>query len=216
MSQICRRLFLTIYMPLPIRVLPWLTQFWVGLYCYLVLSTKPNIKHSTGPTANIRSINATDLRNYLDNHYKSGRIVVAGAGGVCHEDLVKLAECNLGQLSECRFRVKKRNYSNSWWISDNTYPGEIPRLTPCRFTGSEIRVRDDSLPLAHIAIAVEGAGWSDPDTLTLMVASTLLGAWDRSQASAKQNATSLARASAEEDLCHSFQSFNTCYKVSSS
>lgn len=55
----------------------------------------------TGPTANIRSINATDLRNYLDNHYKSGRIVVAGAGGVCHEDLVKLAESNLGQLSKC-------------------------------------------------------------------------------------------------------------------
>lgn len=72
-----------------------------------MLFTKDNIKHSTGPTANIRSINATDLRNYLDNHYKSGRIVVAGAGGVCHEDLVKLAECNLGQLSECRFRVKK-------------------------------------------------------------------------------------------------------------
>jgi hypothetical protein len=26
----------------------------------------------------------------------------------------------------------------------------------CRYTGSEIRVRDDSMPLAHIAIAVEG------------------------------------------------------------
>lgn len=98
-------------------------------------------------------------------------------------------------------------------ISDNEYTGEIPSLEPCRFTGSEIRVRDDSLPLAHVAIAVEGAGWTDADTLTLMVASTLLGAWDRSQASGKQNATQLARASAEGDLCHSYQSFNTCYKV---
>lgn len=26
----------------------------------------------------------------------------------------------------------------------------------CRYTGSEIRVRDDTIPLAHIAIAVEG------------------------------------------------------------
>lgn len=99
-------------------------------------------------------------------------------------------------------------------FSANTYTGEIPKLTQCRFTGSEVRVRDDTLPLAHIAMAVEGAGWSDPDTLSLMVGSTLLGAWDRSQASAKQNATNLARASGEEDLCHSFQSFNTCYKVS--
>nr|CAH7741199.1 unnamed protein product [Callosobruchus chinensis] len=145
-----------------------------------------------GPTANIRSINSADLRFYLDNHYKASRIVVAGAGGVNHEDLVKLAESHLSQVSN--------------------YAGEIPKLSPCRYTGSEIRVRDDSLPLAHVAIAVEGAGWTDPDTLTLMVASTLLGAWDRSQASAKQNATVLARASGEGDLCHSYQSFNTCYK----
>ncbi|CAH0548744.1 unnamed protein product [Brassicogethes aeneus] len=146
-----------------------------------------------GPTANIKSISSTDLRSYLDNHYKASRIVVAGAGGVNHDDLVKLAESSLCKL-------------------DNNYTGEVPTLEPCRYTGAEIRVRDDSLPLAHIAIAVEGAGWSDPDTLTLMVASTLLGAWDRSQASAKQNATTLARASGEGDLCHSYQSFNTCYK----
>lgn len=99
-----------------------------------------------------------------------------------------------------------------YFVLDNNYPGEIPQLTPCRYSGSEIRVRDDSIPLAHIAFAVEGAGWTDPDTITLMVASTILGAWDRSQASAKQNATTLARASAEGDLCHSYQSFNTCYK----
>ncbi|CAH1164705.1 unnamed protein product [Phaedon cochleariae] len=146
-----------------------------------------------GPTENIKSINASDLRSYLDNHYKASRIVVAGAGGVNHEELVKLAEGNLSKLN-------------------NTYPGEIPSVTPCRFTGSEIRVRDDSLPLAHVAIAVESAGWTDPDTLTLMVASTLMGAWDRSQASAKQNATNLARASGEGNFCHSYQSFNTCYK----
>lgn len=34
---------------------------------------------------------------------------------------------------------------------------EIPEyIKACRYTGSEIRVRDDSIPLAHIAIAVEG------------------------------------------------------------
>ncbi|XP_022906428.1 mitochondrial-processing peptidase subunit beta [Onthophagus taurus] len=146
-----------------------------------------------GPTANIRSINSGDLRQYLDNHYKASRIVIAGAGGVKHNELVNMVKENFGKIN-------------------NEYKGEVPCLTPCRFTGSEVRVRDDSLPLAHIALAVEGAGWTDPDTLTLMVASTLLGAWDRSQASGKQNATNLARASAEGDLCHSFQSFNTCYK----
>ncbi|KRT85250.1 Peptidase, partial [Oryctes borbonicus] len=146
-----------------------------------------------GPTANIRSITSGDLRDYLSNHYKASRIVIAGAGGVNHNELVGLVKQNFGKI-------------------DNKYPGEVPSLAPCRFTGSEVRVRDDSLPLAHVALAVESAGWTDPDILTLMVATTLLGAWDRSQASGKQNATVLARQSAEGDLCHSFQGFNTCYK----
>lgn len=44
----------------------------------------------------------------------------------------------------------------------------------------QIRIRDDKMPLAHLAIAVEAAGWSDPDTIPLMVANTLIGNWDRS------------------------------------
>lgn len=44
----------------------------------------------------------------------------------------------------------------------------------------QIRVRDDKMPLAHIAIAMEAVGWSHPDTIPLMVANTLIGNWDRS------------------------------------
>lgn len=80
---------------------------------------------------------------------------------------------------------------------ENTYDGQPPVLPPCRFTGSEIRVRDDSLPLAHIAIAVEGCGWTDQDNIPLMVANTLIGAWDRSQGGGVNNASNLAHASAE-------------------
>uniref|UniRef100_U5ETG1 Mitochondrial-processing peptidase subunit beta n=1 Tax=Corethrella appendiculata TaxID=1370023 RepID=U5ETG1_9DIPT len=146
-----------------------------------------------GPTKNIQSIGKTDLQNYIALHYKTPRIVLAASGGVHHNDLVKLAEKELNKLS-------------------NTFDGKIPQLSACRFTGSEIRVRDDSLPLAHIAIAVEGCGWTDQDNVPLMVANTLIGAWDRSQGGGVNNASHLARASAESGLCHSFQSFNTCYK----
>jgi processing peptidase subunit beta len=34
------------------------------------------------------------------------------------------------------------------------------------------------MPLAHIAIAVESMGWTDADTIPLMVASTIVGNWD--------------------------------------
>ncbi|XP_055380984.1 mitochondrial-processing peptidase subunit beta [Condylostylus longicornis] len=146
-----------------------------------------------GPTKNIKSIGKSDLNDYIKSHYKAARIVLAGAGGIKHNDLVKLANEHLGKL-------------------ENTYDGKPPSVTPCRFTGSEVRVRDDALPLAHIAIAVEGCGWTDQDNVPLMVANTLIGAWDRSQGGGVNNASKLAAHSAESNLCHSFQSFNTCYK----
>jgi len=33
-----------------------------------------------------------------------------------------------------------------------------------------MRVRDDDMPLAHVALAVEGCGWTHPDYFALMVA----------------------------------------------
>ena len=80
------------------------------------------------------------------------------------------------------------------------------------YSGSEIRVRDDDMPFAHIAIAVEGCGWADADNIPLMVANTIIGSWDRSQRGGINLASNLAHYSAEANLCHSFQSFNTCYK----
>lgn len=68
-----------------------------------------------------RSISRGDLVEYVDNHYKAPRIVLAGAGGVNHQDLSQLAEQYFGNLS-------------------TKYSGEIPTLPHCRFTGSEVRV----------------------------------------------------------------------------
>ena len=81
-----------------------------------------------------------------------------------------------------------------------------------RYTGSDVRVRDDSMPLAHVAIAVEGCGWTNPDNIPLMVANTLIGNWDRSMGGGANNSSRLAHYCAEKGFCHSFQSFNTCYK----
>lgn len=63
---------------------------------------------------------------------------MAGAGGVDHNQLVDLAKQHFGDMTGPHY-------------------DEIPPFNvPCRYTGSEIRVRDDSIPLAHVAIAVEG------------------------------------------------------------
>lgn len=43
----------------------------------------------------------------------------------------------------------------------------------------QIRARDDALPVAHIALAVEGPGWADPDNVVLNVANAIVGRYDR-------------------------------------
>ncbi|KAK6482662.1 mitochondrial-processing peptidase subunit beta-like [Huso huso] len=145
-----------------------------------------------GPTENIKSINRNDLVEYITTHYKGPRIVLAAAGGVSHNQLIDLAKHHFGNLP-------------------STYKGGAPAMPPCRFTGSEIRVRDDKMPLAHIAIAIEAVGWSHPDTIPLMVANTLIGNWDRSFGGGVNLSSKLAQMTCQGNLCHSFQSFNTCY-----
>ncbi|XP_072327422.1 mitochondrial-processing peptidase subunit beta [Scyliorhinus torazame] len=146
-----------------------------------------------GPTENIKSITRNDLVEYITTHYKGPRMVLAAAGGVGHEQLVDLAKHHFGNLL-------------------TTYDGNAtPDLPPCKFTGSEIRVRDDKMPLAHIAIAVEAVGWSHADTIPLMVANTLIGNWDRSFGGGANLSSKLAQIACQGNLCHSFQSFNTCY-----
>lgn len=48
---------------------------------------------------------------------------------------------------------------------------------PCRIL-FQIRHRDDALPLAHVAIAVEGPGWANPDNVALQVANAIIGHYD--------------------------------------
>ncbi|KAH0630151.1 hypothetical protein JD844_012825 [Phrynosoma platyrhinos] len=120
-------------------------------------------------------------------------MVLAAAGGVGHKELVDLA---------------KQHFSNvPYEYKDDT----IPILPRCRFTGSEIRVRDDALPMAHVAIAVEGPGWANPDNIPLLVANAVIGSYDVTFGGGKNQSSKLAAIAAETQICHSFQAFNTCY-----
>jgi len=147
-----------------------------------------------GPKENIKSISKSDLQDYIKTHYTAPRMVVAGAGAVDHNQLCELADKHFGSLP-------------SQPPAGLTVPSD-----PVRFIGSEIRVREDNMPLAHVAVAFESMGWTDPNSFPLMVMQTLLGQWNRVQGSGKNMASKLANAAAESELCHSFMSFNTCYK----
>ncbi|KAJ8408999.1 hypothetical protein AAFF_G00240200 [Aldrovandia affinis] len=146
-----------------------------------------------GPTHNARTLTRQDLVEYIQTHYKAPRMVLAAAGGVNHSELVDLAKQHFSAVSF-------------------EYEGDaVPVLSPCRFTGSEIRMRDDAMPLAHVAIAVEGAHSTSPDIVPLMVANAMIGNYDMTFGGGKNLSSRLARFSVEDGACQSFQAFHSSY-----
>lgn len=140
----------------------------------------------------IRNLKKGDLEDYIATHYTAPRMVIAGAGAVDHSQLVELAQHSFGNLP--------------------TTPAVAPTLEPVRFVGSDIRIKDDSMPLAHTAIAFEGFSWTSEHSFPLLIMQTLLGSWDRTSGAGNNMSSKLGQVIAEKELAHSFMAFNTCYQ----
>merc|ERR1719272_399619 len=143
-----------------------------------------------GPEENIKTITSNDLKQYVDTHYTAPRMVLAGAGGVVHEELVELAEQYFGDLS-----------------ADHNAPTDVPK----KFTGSDIRARNDDKEVGHFAIAVEAVDHTHKDFYPLMVASTIVGNYDRASGGGQHMSSELARNCAEFGYAHQYMSFLTSY-----
>lgn len=122
-------------------------------------------------------------------------MVLVGTGGVDHDSLVKLADKHFSNLP----------------VSANPIP--LGRLAhpKTEFVGSEVRIRDDSMSTAHVAIAVEGVGWSSPDYFPMLVMQSIIGNWDRSLGAASLTSSRLSHIVSSNNLANSFMSFSTSY-----
>ncbi|KAK7036725.1 Mitochondrial-processing peptidase subunit beta [Paramarasmius palmivorus] len=149
-----------------------------------------------GPKNNILSIKRDDLASYIKTNYAADKMVLVGTGGVSHESLVQLAEKHFSSLPS----------------SSNPLPlGSSSAKTKPTFVGSEVRIRDDEIPTANIAIAVEGVGWSSPDYFPMMVMQSIFGNWDRSLGASPLLSSRLSHIISSNNLANSFMSFSTSY-----
>jgi len=146
-----------------------------------------------GPRKNILSIRKSDLQNYIKTNYTADRMVLVGAGGVEHEALVQLAEKHFGQLP------------------GSSTPLRLEAGKKTDFVGSDVRVRDDTMSTANIAIAFEGVGWNSPDYYPMLVMQSIFGNWDRSLGSSPLLSSRLAHTIQANNLANSFMSFSTSY-----
>ncbi|KAF4659229.1 mitochondrial processing peptidase beta subunit [Perkinsus chesapeaki] len=156
-----------------------------------------------GPVENIRSINRDNLVNYISNNYKADRMVVAAAGPVDHEEIVKCAAEKFGNLPKSS--------------------GPRASITKPRFVSSELLSATDALgPSSHVAVAFEGVPWTSPDCITFMLMQQIVGGFNGAfqglippTLSANSSIQAIARAPSEEGAAtwiDSFTALNTCYK----
>jgi mitochondrial-processing peptidase subunit beta len=153
--------------------------------------TQPLGRTILGPRENILSITRNDLESYIKTNYTPERMVLVGAGGIPHSSLVDLAQKHFGGIKS---------------VPESAISKETPD-----FVGSEVRMRDDTMSTAHIAIAVEGVGWSDPLYFPALVTQAIVGNWDKSMGNAAYLGSKLGAFVHQNDLANSFMSFSTSY-----
>ena len=105
-----------------------------------------------GPVARVESFGASDLSGFVDERYAPDNLIVAAAGAVDHDAIVRLAEDRFGHL--------------------RSHPG--PVIEPGRFGGGECRVVKD-LEQAHVAMAFAGPGYQDDDVYAAQIFSSIMG-----------------------------------------
>ncbi|KAL7261469.1 hypothetical protein ACSBR1_000006 [Camellia fascicularis] len=82
--------------------------------------------------------------------------VIIASGAIKHEDIVEQVKKLFTKLS-----------------TDPTTTSELVDKEPAIFIGSEVRIIDNDIALAQFAVAFNGASWTDPDSIALMVISEI-------------------------------------------
>lgn len=105
-----------------------------------------------GPAERVRTFQRNDLSTFVEEYYSPDQMILAAAGAVDHDAIVKMAEDYFGGLQKRKTSV----------------------VEPATFNGGEKRVVK-SLEQAHFAFALPAPGYRDPDVYTGQVFSNAFG-----------------------------------------
>ena len=105
-----------------------------------------------GPAERVEAFGAGDLSRFVAERYAPGNIIVAAAGGIDHDAIVRAAEAAFGHLA----------------------PHDGGLVEPAAFRGGERRV-EKGLEQAHFALAFETPGYRSPAVWTAQIFATAFG-----------------------------------------
>lgn len=149
-----------------------------------------------GPVENIRSLKRADLKSYVAEHYKPHRMVLAAAGDVDHDELVELAKKHFGSMAPDPTQTSSR---------------DLVAANPAYLVGSDVRIRNDDMPVAHFAVAFESCGWAHPDAVSFMVLQSLLGTYERATTTGSSSSYRMSSSLSAVPNAKSATTFNTTY-----
>ncbi|TFJ85105.1 hypothetical protein NSK_003528 [Nannochloropsis salina CCMP1776] len=145
-----------------------------------------------GTPETVASLNKSTLVDFTKANFTGSRMAVAGTGGLTMEGLAAAVE--------------------GWAVGAGPTSALDEPATPSVFTGSDVRARFDSYPLAHVALAFETAGWRSKLQMPLLLVQTIIGSWDKASGVGKNGTSALSRNVAENELATSYTAFNLAYK----
>jgi predicted Zn-dependent peptidase len=105
-----------------------------------------------GPSERVQAFGEADLRGFVHEHYGPEQMILAAAGGVDHDEIVRAAEKLFGHLTR----------------------RAAPEAVSGRFLGGEHRAVKP-LEQAHFALALETPGYRDPLLYTGQIYAAALG-----------------------------------------
>ncbi len=105
-----------------------------------------------GPAERVRGFTRDDLAGFVAEHYRPERMILAAAGAVDHNQIMKLAEATFGALT----------------------PGGRERMEPAGFIGGERR-EVKRLEQVHFTLGLEGPSYADDGLFTAQTWAGALG-----------------------------------------
>jgi predicted Zn-dependent peptidase len=107
-----------------------------------------------GPSERVSAFNREDLQGFVGEHYGPNQMILAAAGAIDHDAIVKQAETLFGHLP--------------------AVPRAPELLQPARFDGGERREMK-KLEQVHFALALEGPTYRDPAIYTAQIYASVMG-----------------------------------------
>lgn len=141
-----------------------------------------------GTEESIKDLEVQDSSRFLSKYLVGGNTVIAASGNFEHDALVNAIESNL--------KIKQ---------------GSKPETKSASFLGSEVRMRDDTMDKAYVAIAAQGESVSSPAYYVAKVAAAVFGDFDHKSPLAHFTSPKLASIVQEYHIVDKYTHFSHSY-----